>query len=200
MSNRLYLNQDQKLFVVLSYAGGTKYFRHLTETRLNTFVPVDGNSISPRQSSYNVVQIVREPMSRFISWFDKQYIKPRWKKTDQSLDQWINTLITTQWIDEFTERHQYFCHYDGHTNFQSIWPKAYLPSIWREDWQYLKMEDIKPYFLNESKFKIFRDPNEYIGVWDVLDRSKTKYFISKIENIYKPDIDWYNSLNFVKIS
>ena len=42
--NRLYLDQKNTRFVLLSYAGGTKYFRHLTETKLQDFIPVKSKS------------------------------------------------------------------------------------------------------------------------------------------------------------
>lgn len=200
MSNRLYLDQNQKLFVVLSYAGGTKYFRHMTETKLKNFVSVNGNSLREIHASYSVIQIVRDPVSRYMSWFDKQYIRPKRRPGDTNFTFWINRLMTTSWIDQFFETAQKECHYNGHTNFQSVWPKLQLPIIWKDDWQYLKMEDINPYFLNEPKVSIIRDPKEYIGVWEVLEKSKKKYTISKIKELYKSDIDWYNSLNFIKIT
>lgn len=199
MSNRLYLDQSKKQFVVLSYAGGTKYFRQLTETRLKTFVPVNGSSVSPAQSKFDVIQVVREPIPRFMSWFDKQYIKPMWKQKDIDFTRWTNRLMTKTWIDNFFKELTYFCHYDGHINFQSVWPKVNLASLWRDDWSFLKMEDINPYFLNQPKFDLFKDPKEYTGVWEVLNDDIKEYTMSKIEEVYSPELDWYNRLNFIKI-
>ena len=199
MSSRLYLDQERKLFVVLSYAGGTKYFRQLTELSLKSFVPVDFKGTSPIHKTYEVIQVVREPISRYMSWFDKQHIKPMWKKTDIDFSKWVNRLITKEWADSFFNQAKYSCHYDGHTNFQSIWPKINMASIWNENWQYLKMEDINPFFLKEPSIEIFRDPREYIGVWETLNPVMKDYVLSKIKDMYDLEIDWYNSLNFIKI-
>lgn len=198
MSNRLYLDQSSKTFIVLSYAGGTKYFRHLTETVLKNYVAVNGQGIPLAQHNYTVIQVVREPVSRYMSWFDKQYIKPMWKTSDIDFVKWANKLITKQWIDTFFEQAQYHCHYDGHTNFQSVWPKFSLATIWREDWLYLKMSDINPYFLKQPSIELFRDPTEYVGVWESLEPTVKDYALKKIEDLYATEIDWYNNLNFIK--
>lgn len=199
MSNRVYLDQTTNTFIVLSYAGGTKYFRRLTETVLKNYVAVNGQEIPREQQSYPVIQVVREPLSRYMSWFDKQYIKPMWKPTDIDFVKWCNKLITKEWIDEFFEQAQYHCHYDGHTNFQSVWPKVSLASIWREDWQYLKMSDINPYFLNQPSIDLFRDPKEYVGVWESLEPKMKDYALTKIKDLYTVELEWYNDLNFIKI-
>jgi hypothetical protein len=199
MGNRVYLNQSTNTFVVLSYAGGTKYFHRLTETVLKNYVTVDGKNIEFEHELYSVIQVVREPVSRYMSWFDKQYIKPMWKSTDVDFVKWSNRLITKQWIDNFFEQARHYCHYDGHTNFQSIWPKFSLAAIWREDWQYLKMSDINPYFLKQPSIDLFRDPKEYVGVWESLEPTVKDYALKKIEDLYATEIEWYNNLNFIKI-
>lgn len=197
--NRLYLDQKNNRFVLLSYAGGTKYFRHLTETKIENFVPVNGHSLSPIQLTYDVIQIVRDPLTRYMSWFDKQYIKPmyRYKYSAIDFEEWINSLITKEWIDEYFALAKLTCHYDGHTNFQSVWPKMHLSALYNENWKYLKMEDIRPYFLGEATFNPFRDPKEYAGVWELLDSNIKDYLIDNIKVMYEHDIQWYNNLNFI---
>ena len=199
MSNRLYFDQQNKLFVVLSYAGGTKYFRHLSETKLKNFVPVNANNLSPAQTNCDVIQIVREPLSRYMSWFDKQYIKPIYAKNKSiDLHSWVNNTLTQSWADEFFADAKESCHYDGHTAFQSIWPKVNMKAIYRDDWKYLRMEDINPYFLNEQPIEILRDPKEYVGIWDVMAPTTKDYIIDKIKDIYKREIDWYHNLKFIQ--
>lgn len=201
MSNRLYLNQNKKLFVVLSYAGGTKYFRHITETRLKSFAPVNAVNLSPAQLDYDVIQIVREPLSRYMSWFDKQYIKALYRESNKPADlkTWVEGFFTKDWIDNFFNNAKIACHYDGHTAFQSIWPQVNMKGLYRDDWSYLRMEDINPYFLNQERAEILRDPKEYVGIWDVISEPTKEYTISKIKEIYKYELEWYNSLNFIKI-
>lgn len=195
--SRLYLDRDKKLFVVLSYAGGTKYFRQLTQSKLKNFIEANVNSISPVQQSFDVIQIVREPMSRYMSWFDKQYIKPMYRGSDIKFRSWVNNLITKTWIDEYVSKAVHSCHYDGHTNFQSVWPKAQLPLKQDVNWKYLKMEDINPYFLSEERFELFRDPAEYVGVWEVLNPTAKNYLLDKIKEIYAVELKWYENLTFL---
>lgn len=197
--NRLYLDQKNNRFVLLSYAGGTKYFRHLTETKIENFVPVNGHSLSPIQLTYDVIQIVRDPLTRYMSWFDKQYIKPMYRSKYSAIDfeEWINSLITKEWIDEYFALAKLTCHYDGHTNFQSVWPMMHLSALYNENWKYLKMEDIRPYFLGQETFNPFRDPKEYAGVWELLNLDIKDYLINNIKVMYEHDIQWYNNLNFI---
>lgn len=197
--NRLYLDQKNKRFVLLSYAGGTKYFRHLTETKINNLVPVNGHSLTNKQLTYDVIQIVRDPLTRYMSWFDKQYIKPvyRFNYSQLEFSNWINSYISKDWIDNYFSLSKITCHYDGHTNFQSIWPKMHLPSLYNENWMYLKMEDIRPYFLGEESFNPFRDPKEYAGVWETLDEEIKVYLLDAIKDMYDYDIRWYNNLKFL---
>lgn len=197
--NRLYLDQKNKKFVLLSYAGGTKYFRHLTETKIDNFVPVNGHSLTNKQLTYDVIQIVRDPLTRYMSWFDKQYIKPMYRFNYSQLEfsNWINSYISKDWIDNYFALSKITCHYDGHTNFQSIWPKMHLPSLYNENWMYLKMEDIRPYFLGEESFNPFRDPKEYAGVWEILDEEIKVYLLDAIKDMYDYDLRWYNNLKFL---
>jgi hypothetical protein len=199
--NRLYLDETNNRFVLLSYAGGTKYFRHLTETKLSGYTPVNGRSLAPIQLTYSVIQIVRDPLARYMSWFDKQYIKPMYRRHYNNFEfkEWINNLITKEWIDNYFKLARASIHYDGHTNFQSVWPKMHLPALYNDspNWQYLKMEDIRPFFLNEKSFDPFRDPKEYVGVWDLLDSNIKEYFINVIKDTYNYEIQWYNNLEFI---
>jgi len=197
--NRLYLNQKNNRFVLLSYAGGTKYFRHLTETKINDFVPVNGHSISPIQLTYDVIQIVRDPLTRYMSWFDKQHIKPMYRTNYSTInfEEWINTFITKEWIDEYFALAKLTCHYDGHTNFQSVWPKMHLSALYNENWKYLRMEDIRPYFLGEESFNPFRDPKEYAGVWELLNSNTKDYLVDTIKDMYEHDLNWYSTLSFI---
>lgn len=199
MGNRVYLNQEKQVFVILSYAGGTKYFRHLTETKLRQYVPVNGHSLSPAQVSFDVIQVVREPVSRYMSWFDKQYIKPLYRKNKTGdFTGWINSMITKEWVDNWIKTARYLCHYDGHTAFQSMWPKVNMPFLYRDDWKYLEMENINPYFLGEPKKDLIRDPNEYTGVWEVLDQNVQQHMIDCLKDMYAYEIDWYNNLKFIQ--
>jgi hypothetical protein len=59
------------------------------------------------------------------------------------------------------------------------------------------MEDIRPFFLNEKSFDPFRDPKEYVGVWDLLDSNIKEYFINVIKDTYNYEIQWYNNLEFI---
>lgn len=194
--SRVYINHKKKKIVILSYAGATKYFRHLSETKLKSYNPCNANHLTFEHRSYEIIQVVREPVSRYMSWFDKQYIKPKYR-SKVPFDEWVNNLLTIEWIDNFFEEAQYSLHYDGHTCYQSIWPKIHIKIIYDDSWKFLKMEDINPYFLKEEKFEVFRDPEEYIGVWEVLNKKSKDHLLAKIVKVYTPDIYWYNNLEFI---
>lgn len=200
--SRLYINDTKKQIIVLSYAGGTKYFRHLTETQLTTYIACDGNTLNTYQQEYDAIQIVRDPVDRYLSWFDKQYIKPLWlsKFSDtSSFDSWAYTYITKSWIDDYFAKAKVDLHYDGHTNFQSCWPKASLGLLYNNKgtWSYLKMEDIDPYFLNTNKFDLAKTPGQYIGISEALNPATYNYLIKNITQAYAYDIEWYANLDFI---
>lgn len=197
--SRLFINELEKTIVVLSYAGGTKYFRHLTETVLKKYKQFNATSLTDYYKDFRYIQIVRYPVERYMSWFDKQYIKPLFKesKTELTFAVWINQLITKEWIDQFIIEQQHFIHYDGHINFQSLWPKQSLKSVYNDSWEFLRMEDIDAHFLKGTPYISTRNSKEYAGVWELLDQTTKEYFLKNITEIYNYDIKWYNSRKLI---
>jgi hypothetical protein len=196
--SRIYINSDQKKIVILSYAGGTKYFRHLSESNTIPYTLANGNELQPIHKIFDVLQIVREPIARYMSWFDKQYVKPRFRSTtDLDFIEWATNTYTAEWFNNYFNDNEFRIHYDGHTNLQSIWPSTSLKYISEITWNYLKMEDIDRHFLGKDPIVPVRDPKEYVGVWDVIDPKIKDYAIGRIQQIYKPDIEWYNNLTFI---
>jgi hypothetical protein len=196
--SRIYINSDQKKIVILSYAGGTKYFRYLSDSNTIPYTLANGNDLQLLHKTYDVLQIVREPISRYMSWFDKQFVKPAFKlTTGVNFKDWVASKYTVEWFDNYFNEAEYTIHYDGHTNLQSIWPVIQFKKTLKADWNYLKMEDIDRYFLEKDAFTPVRDPKEYIGVWDIIDPNIKDHAVSCIQRMYKPDIEWYNNLTFI---
>ena len=85
--SRIFYDKDQNRLIVLSYAGGTKFFTPLAnELGYTTLHSVN----NPGNPNY-ILQIVREPVQRFMSWFDKQYIAEIFRKKK------INNNYFTSW-------------------------------------------------------------------------------------------------------
>lgn len=196
--SKLYIDSTNKKLFIFSYAGGTKFFLKMTQERLHWITPYNGNNLSPAHTDYEVIQIVRQPIQRYKSWFDKQYVK-RLVRLEKPKDTntWIKNRFTKKWFEEFLKEQKCAIHYDGHTCYQSLWPKFFLKHITDKEWKYLKMEDLNRYFFKTKPFVPKRDPNEYVGIWDILDQDIIDFVDEKLEDIYKDEIVWYKSLNFI---
>jgi len=194
MSRIFYDNSENRL-IVLSYAGGTKFFNPLA-TELG-YIHLESVN-NPGKPAY-ILQVVREPIQRWMSWFDKQHIKEifqRSKSSNKTFHKWCHKHINKSFIDNYFETAYYKIHYDGHTAYQCYWPKIYLKRF-DTDWKYLRMEDINPYFLGKKIYKPKRDKNEYLGFWDIISPELRDYTLAKAHEIYKEDINWYNNLEFL---
>jgi len=196
--SKLYIDNTNKKLYIFSYAGGTKFFMKMLNEKLHWIVPYNGNNLSPENKDYEIIQVVRKPVQRYKSWFDKQYAK-RLVKTQGIVDveSWIKEVFTKEWFEEFFSYQQYEIHYDGHTCFQSLWPRHFLKFISDKPWLYLRMEDINTHFFGTEPFAPRRDPKEYVGVWDILDQDVIDYVDQELVKIYNADIVWYNSLKFI---
>ena len=194
--SRIFYNPPNNQIIVLSYAGGTKYFTPLAnELGFHKFDP----TVVPTQ----VLQIVREPIQRWMSWFDKQYLKNLFQKTRLSkkqFRQWCGKTMSKEFIDNYFKDAYYKIHYDGHTQFQGQWPYIALKDYLDCDWQYLEMENIDPYFLQSTAYKPKHNKSEYLGVWKTIDFELKEYALCKARELYTPDIEWYNNLDFIKLS
>jgi len=196
--SKLYIDDTNKKLYIFSYAGGTKFFRKMTEEKLHWIIPYDGNNLIPIHNDYEVVQIVRDPVQRYMSWFDKQYVKNHIRREKVTfVETWMQNRFTKEWFENFLEHQRHGIHYDGHTCYQSLWPRHFLKFISDKEWKYLRMEDINRYFFDSKPYTPRRDPNEYVGVWDTLDQEIVDYVIAELEKIYEGDIKWYKSLDFI---
>jgi hypothetical protein len=196
--SRIFYDKNQNRLIVLSYAGGTKFFTPLAATLGYTHLESVNN---PGKPNY-ILQVVREPIQRWMSWFDKQYVKDLFQKTrmkNRYFYSWCTKNINKKFIDDYFSTAYYKIHYDGHTAYQCYWPKIYLKRFDTE-WKYLQMENINPYFLNQKPYKPKRTKKEYIGLWEAMDNDLKEYTLSKANQIYAQDIEWYHNLDFIDLS
>ena len=194
--SRIFYDKDQNRLIVLSYAGGTKFFTPLA----NELGYTELHSVNNPGNPNYILQIVREPVQRFMSWFDKQYIAEIFRKkkiNNNYFTSWCLKNIDKQFIDDYFSTAHYKIHYDGHTAFQCYWPKIYLKKF-ECDWKYLQMEDINPYFLNTKPYRPKRNKEEYLGFWDTINPDLKEYTLFKTRELYQTDIDWYNSIKFIQ--
>ena len=95
--SRIFYSPPNNQIIILSYAGGTKYFTPLAnELGFQTFK----SNIVPTQ----VLQIVREPIQRWMSWFDKQYLKNLFRTTGLSnkrFGDWCERTVTRKFLDRY---------------------------------------------------------------------------------------------------
>lgn len=194
--SRIFYNPPNKQIIVLSYAGGTKYFTPLAnELGLHTFKP----NVFPTQ----VLQIVREPIQRWMSWFDKQYLTTIFRETklsNKQFGQWCGKTVSKEFLDNYFKDAYYKIHYDGHTQFQCQWPRVALKEYLHCNWQYLEMENIDPYFLQSTAYKPKHTKSEYLGVWEAMHFELKEYALYKARELYNADIEWYNNLDFIRLS
>jgi len=194
--SRIFYNPPSNQIIVLSYAGGTKYFTPLAnELGFHTLKP----DVIPTQ----VLQIVREPIQRWMSWFDKQYLTNLFRETrlsNKQFGQWCGKKVSKKFLDNYFKDAYYKIHYDGHTQFQSQWPRVALKEHLHCNWQYLEMENIDPYFLQSTTYKPKRTKSEYLGVWEAMNFELKEYALYKARELYNADIEWYNNLDFIRLS
>lgn len=193
--SRIFYDQKKNRLIVLSYAGGTKFFRPLAASL--GYTPLESIN-NPGHPEY-ILQVVRDPVQRFMSWFDKQYLKDLFRKTrlkNRHFHSWCQNTVTKEFLDSYFSTAHYTIHYDGHTVFQSYWPKIHLERF-NTEWRYLQMEDVNPYFLGQHTYKPKRDKKEYLGFWDTIHWDLKEYALQRTQKIYAVDIEWYNSLKFI---
>jgi len=193
--SRIFHDKNQNRLIVLSYAGGTKFFTPLANSLGYTTLDSVNN---PSKPDY-VLQIAREPIQRFMSWFDKQHVKELFQKhrlKNKHFQSWCQKNIDKEFIDDYFSTAYYKIHYDGHTAFQCHWPKVVLKRF-NCEWKYLRMEDINPYFLGQKYYKPKRNKDEYIGFWDTIDRDLKDYTLKRAQELYRADTEWYNNLVFM---
>lgn len=194
--SRIFYSPPNNQIIILSYAGGTKYFTPLAnELGFETFSP----TIVPTQ----VLQIVREPIQRWMSWFDKQYLKNLFRTTglpNKKFGDWCERTVTRKFLDRYFEDAYYKIHYDGHTQYQCHWPRVVLKDYLHCNWQYLEMENINPYFLQSKPYKPKHDKSEYLGLWKKMHFELKEYALYQARELYNADIEWYNNLDFISLS
>lgn len=191
--SRIFHDKEQNRLIVLSYAGGTKFFNPLAQTLGYTHL---NHSKKPKPDY--ILQVVREPIQRWMSWFDKQFVTDIFRRTKlkhQKFDQWCKLNVTKQFIDDYFQHACYKIHYDGHTAFQCYWPKAFLKDF-KCEWKYLQMENINAHFLNQKPYIPKRDKAEYLGLWDIMDHELKEHTLAQARKMYAVDIDWYNNLKY----
>ena len=194
--SRIFYSPPNNQIIILSYAGGTKYFTPLgNELGFQTFK----SNIVPTQ----VLQIVREPIQRWMSWFDKQYLKNLFRTTGLSnkrFGDWCERTVTRKFLDRYFKDAYYKIHYDGHTQYQCHWPRVVLKDYLHCNWQYLEMENINPYFLQSKPYRPKHDKSEYLGLWKKMNFELKEYALYQARELYNADIEWYNNLDFISLS
>ena len=194
--SRIFYSPPNNQVIILSYAGGTKYFTPLAnELGFQTFK----SNIVPTQ----VLQIVREPIQRWMSWFDKQYLKNLFRTTGLSnkrFGDWCERTVTRKFLDRYFKDAYYKIHYDGHTQYQCHWPRVVLKDYLHCNWQYLEMENINPYFLQSKPYRPKHDKSEYLGLWKKMNFELKEYALYQARELYNADIEWYNNLDFISLS
>ena len=178
------VNHTKKQIICCPFVCGTSYL-HLHVLRNEDYEHYRGNWDIPED--YTIYKIVRDPIQRWHSWYNKFIIENSIKPEDNTALVYINAAINKKNIKSWFDNFSCAMHYDGHTGLQ----------------KYLHYSDKRFNSLNE-KFIASSHLQNFLGnsnknYIDRIYNYKSRSEIDKyLYNLYQQDIDWIQGIEIIK--
>ena len=173
------VNHDKGIIICCPFVCGTT-FLHLYVNKNEDYEHVRGNWHIPE--NYNVVRVVRDPIQRFHSWYNKFVLASNvWYQGPSN--RFIETKIDENNIEDWFAHFSTVMHYDGHTALQKY---SHMSD------KRFNIENIK--YINSSYLQKFMGtkPENYV---DLVYNTPHRNLIDKyLEDLYKIDINWMKEL------
>ena len=178
------INHNEKTVICCPFVCGTSYLQ-VQILKNDNYEHYRGNW--PIPDDYRIYKVVRNPLQRWHSWYNKFIIKNKFPAgTNEALvfiDNSINKKNMQGWFDKF----KVSMHYDGHTGLQKYLHKA-DKRFNNNNTSYILSSHLQV-FLGTSN-KNFEDKIHDLPLRQRID----KY----LQELYLEDIEWINSLEIVK--
>ena len=177
------VNHNKKIIIACPFMCGTT-FLHSYVLKNEDYEHVRGNWHIP--NGYKVLRVVREPIQRFYSWYNKfVHLNDEWLNSGKN--RFHIERINKKNIESWFEKFSLLMHYDGHIGLQK-----YIHIV---DYRFNidKIEYIHSYHL--QNFLGIKSENYQTKNYSLpLKKECDKY----LYEFYKQDIEWIDNLRIIR--